>query len=156
MSDSGNTKDAAALEVILGAVLALQLAGCDAPKNYADSEHVYRAVDSPDGGSTARLARVASGGAAGSLSYDVYLSKNILDGGSELVFRGYSDCNPEIEWRGNQLLVIRYAGRSCNVLTFHSFWEERDLERAQAETKVPRVEIMLERVSPATPDVWNP
>jgi hypothetical protein len=54
----------------LGAGVAILLGGCDAPKNYADSRYVYRAVDSPDGGSTVRIARVAGGGAAGWLFYD--------------------------------------------------------------------------------------
>jgi hypothetical protein len=130
-----------------GAALAILLVGCNEPKNYADSS--YRAVDSPDGGSTARLARVTGGGAAGFLFYDVYLSKNTTDGAAELVFRGYGDCDSGIEWRDSQLLLIRYVGGNCSVQTFHSVWEERELERARDETNLPHVEIMLERVAPA-------
>jgi hypothetical protein len=134
-------------------VLALLLASCDSPqKDYF--KDAYRAVDSPDGAATASLSRIASGGAAGSLAYYVYLSKNGSDATPELVFHGYSDCNPEIEWRGSQLLVIRYAGGYCRVQSFHSFWEER--ERARVEQQIPRVEITLERVPPPTGDVWNP
>lgn len=135
-------------------VLALQLAGCDAPPR-DDFKHAHRSVDSPDGSATASLARIASGGAAGSLAYKVYLSENGGDGAPQLVFHGYSDCNPEIAWRGSQLLEIRYAGRNCQVLSFHNFWQEREHKQADAK-KIPRVEIMLERVSPVTPDVWNP
>jgi hypothetical protein len=132
-----------------GAALAILLVGCGEPENYADSKYVYRAVESPDGGSTARLARVAGGGAAGYLFYDVYLSNNTADGAAELVFRGYSDCDPGIEWRGSQLLLIRYAGASCRVQTFHSPWEGRELERGRKATTLPSVEIMLERVGSA-------
>jgi hypothetical protein len=150
VSDTVTSRNSAAPRrwATLGAVLAILLVGCNEPKSYADSS--YRAVDSPDGGSTARLARVAGGGAAGFLFYDVYLSKNTTDGASELVFRGYGDCDSGIEWRDSQLLLIRYVGGNCRVQTFHSVWEERELERAREETKLPRVEIMLERVAPAT------
>ena len=134
-------------------VFALLIAGCNQSRT-DNLSNVYRAVDSPDGAATARLARTASGGAAGSLVYDVYLSKNGSGGGAELVFHGYSDCNPEIQWRGSQLLVIRYAGWKCQVQSFHSFWQERELERV--EMKLPRVEVMLERVPPDVSDVWNP
>jgi hypothetical protein len=133
-----------------GSALAILLGGCDAPKNYADSSYVYRAIDSLDGGSTVRVARVAGGGAAGWLFYDVYLSNNTQDSAAELVFQGYGDCNPEVEWRGNQLLLIRYAGGdSCEVQSFHSIWKERQLQRGREETKLPDVEVMLERVAPA-------
>lgn len=134
-------------------VLALALAACDAPAK-DDFSRVNRAVESPDGGATAGLARIASGGAAGSLAYKVYLSETGSDGDPELVFHGYSDCNPEIEWRSSELLVIRYAGGNCQVQAFHNFWKER--ERKRAETKTSSVEIMLERVMPVAPDVWNP
>jgi hypothetical protein len=131
----------------VGSALTILLGGCDAPKNYADSSYVYRAVDSPDGGSTARLARIVGGGAAGWLFYDVYLSNNTPDAATELVFRGYGDCNSEAEWRGNQLLLIRYTGGdACDVQSFHSIWKERQLQRGREQTKQPNVEIMLERV----------
>jgi hypothetical protein len=134
-------------------MLALLSAGCGTSPN-DNFSHVFRAVDSPDGTATAHLARNASGGAAGSLVYDVYLSKNGSDGDPELVFHGSGDCDLEIEWPSSQLLVIRYAGWNCVVYTFHNFWDERELERT--ERKVPRVEIMLERVPPPANDVWHP
>ena len=138
------------LWLCFGSALAILLGGCDAPKNYADSSYVYRAVDSPDGGSTVRVARVAEGGAAGWLFYDVYLSNNTPDGTAELVFQGYGDCNPEVDWHSNQLLLIRYdGGGSCDVRSFHSIWKERQLRRVRDETKLPDVEVMLERVAPA-------
>jgi hypothetical protein len=134
-------------------LLALVTVGCGTPPSN-NFDHVFRAVDSPDGTATAHIARNASGGAAGSLVYDVYLSKYGSVENPELVFHGYSDCNLEVEWRSRHLLVIRYAGWSCTVYTFHNFWNERELERT--ERNVPRVEIMLERVPPAADDVWHP
>jgi hypothetical protein len=126
------------------------LSACSEPTNYADSSYVFRAVDSPGGGSTARIARVAGGGAAGWLFYDVYLSDNTSDAESELVFRGYGDCDVKVEWRSDQILSIQYVGgESCSVRSFHSPWNERQLARLRDATKLPNVEIVLERVTAA-------
>ena len=154
MNDGGKSKREAGLEslVVAGAVLALVLSGCDSPKSYHDSKYVYRAVDSPDGGSTVRLARVAGGGAAGYLFYDAYLSTNSPQGRSELVFRGYGDCDLVSECRGSKMLVIRYVGGSCSVHSFHNIWHERDAK--SPESQLPQVEVVLERVSPPS-NAWN-
>ena len=141
------------LKILVGALLTIILTACDTAAEY-DSKHVYREVDSPNGDVTARLAKIATGGAAGSLVYKIYLSDSQTEGLNELIFHGYSDCNPEVEWRGSQLLVIRYAGGYCEVIAFHNFWRERELKRT--ESNVPRVEIMLERIAPSSSDVWRP
>ena len=154
MSEGGTSKRGNGREHVAaaGAVLAFLLSGCDAPKSYHDSQYVYRAVDSPDGGATVRLARVAGGGAAGYLFYDAYLSTNNPEASSELVFRGYGDCNLVSEWRGSEMLVIRYVGGNCSVQSFRSFWHERDVKRL--ESQLPRVEVVLERASPVS-NAWN-
>jgi hypothetical protein len=153
VSEGGTSKGEALLKHLLAAgALVLFLSGCDSPTSYHDSKFVYRAVDSPDGGSTARLARIVGGGAAGYLFYDVYLSKASSEESTELVFRGYGDCNLVSEWRGSEMLVVQYVGGSCSVSSFQSFWYPSDGERA--ESAPPKVEIVLERISPPS-NAWN-
>ncbi|MEO8019532.1 MAG: hypothetical protein ABI769_17100 [Pseudomonadota bacterium] len=132
-------------------LLALFSLGCG-PSPNDNFENVFRATDSPDGAATAYLARTDKGGALGSLVHDVYLSENGSEENLEPVFHGYGDCDPAIEWRSNQLLVIQYAGEHCAIYDFHNVWGKRELaslrstEPEQAARKGSRVEIMLKRV----------
>jgi hypothetical protein len=128
--------------------LSLLSVGCG-PAPTDNFKHVFRAVDSPSGTVTAHVARNASGGAAGSLTYDIYLTEKESEEAPERVFNGYGDCNPEIEWRSDQLLMIRYAAEHCEIYGFRNFYWHHN-ESGLTVAQRPRLEIALLRIEPVS------
>jgi hypothetical protein len=120
--------------------------GCD-PSPTDNFKNVFRAVNSPNSTVTAHVARNASGGAAGSLVYDVFLTENGSEGEPERVFNGYGDCDPNVEWQSDQLLIIQYAAANCDIYGFRNFyWRDKDI--GPSHGRPPRLEIKLVRIEP--------
>jgi len=127
--------------------LLLLLLGCGESTAF-DPKHVIRTLESPNGAVTASITRNASGGAAGSLSYAVYLSGAHSERKPERIFDAANDCDPTLEWRDNSLLAITYSNRNCSIYGFRNFWYERPMT-SEDDPATP-VEIMLVRVDPSS------
>jgi hypothetical protein len=92
---------------------------------------------------TASITKVANGGAAGSLSYAVYLSGANSEGKPERIFDATNDCDPLLEWRDNALLAIAYSNRNCSIYGFRNFWYEQPM--TSEDDQATPVEVMLVR-----------